>query len=310
LNLDEDVYEKYKLAGRIAADARDYGADLIKPGISFLEIANIVESKILDEGAGLSFPVNISRNEIAAHYSPRHDDKSVFKKGDVIKLDVGSHLDGYIADTAVTVEVETHEYSDMIKASSDALDKAISLMKADVYLSEIGKAIEEIIKSYGYKPIDNLTGHSLEQYQLHSGMSVPNVSNMLNKVKPRVGDVLAIEPFATDGGGHVISGNGSSIYMCERSFRSRVIRDNRSKILFNKMKNEFKTLPFAERWSEKLFPNSNFVLKRLSYLGLVRQYPQLVEMNGGIITQKEHTVIVTEDGCEVTTYEKGHKVIT
>jgi len=306
--MDDDVYEKYKRAGKILAEARDYGAGLIKPGISFLEVANSVESKILDEGAGLSFPVNISRNEIAAHYSPRHDAKLVFKKGDVIKLDVGSYVDGYIADTAVTVEIETHKYDDMIKASSDALDKAISLMKADVSLSEIGKAIEETIKSYGYKPIDNLTGHSLERYQLHSGMSVPNVSNMFNKIKPKAGDVLAIEPFATNGGGHIISGNGSNIYVCERSFRSRAIRDNRSKILFNKMKNEFKTLPFAERWSEKLFPNSDLVLRRLSYLGLIRQYPQLIEINGGIITQKEHTVIVTEDGCEVTTYEKGHKV--
>ena len=303
--MDDDVYEKYKRAGKIAAEARDYGVGLINAGVSFLEVANSVESRILDEDAGLSFPVNISRNEIAAHYSPRHDDKLVFKRGDVIKLDVGSHVDGYIADTAVTVEIETHKYDDMIKASSDALDKAISLMKADVPLSEIGNAIEETIKSYGYKPIDNLTGHSLEKYQLHSGMSVPNVSNMFSNIKPKARDVLAIEPFATNGSGHIISGNGSNIYMCERSFRSRVVRDNRSKILFKKMKNEFKTLPFSERWSERLFPNSDLILRRISHLGLISQYPQLIEINGGIVTQKEHTVIVTEDGCEVTTYGKG-----
>lgn len=302
--MDADVYAKYKRAGKIAAEARDYGADLIKPGVSFLEVANNVESKMLDEGASLSFPVNISRNEIAAHYSPRHDDKLVFKKGDVIKLDVGSHIDGYIADTAITVEVETHKYDDMVKASSDALDNAISLMKAGIALSEIGRTIEKTIQSYGYKPIDNLTGHSLERYQLHSGMSIPNVSTIFNKIKPKAGDALAIEPFATDGTGHVTSGNGSNIYMCEKSFRSRMIRENRSKLLFNKMKNEFKTLPFAERWSEKLFPNSALALRRLSYLGLIRQYPQLIEVNGGIITQKEHTVIVTEDGCEATTYGK------
>jgi len=308
--VDDDVYEKYKRAGKIVAEARDYGVGLIKPGSSFLEVANSMESKIMDEGADLSFPVNISRNEIAAHYSPRHDDKLFFKKGDVIKLDVGSHVDGYIADTAVTVEVETHKYDNMIKASSDALDKAIRLMKADISLSEIGKTIEETIKSYGYKPIDNLTGHSLERYKLHSGMSVPNVSNMFDRIKPKAGDVLAIEPFATNGAGHVVSGNGSNIYICERSFRSRVVRDNKSKILFSNMKNKFKTLPFAERWSEKFFPNSDMILRRLSYLGLIRQYPQLIEINGGIITQKEHTVIVTENGCEVTTYENEHKVTT
>jgi len=304
--MDTDVYEKYKRAGKIAAEARDYGADLIKPGVSFLEVANSVESKIIDNGAGLSFPVNISRNDIAAHYSPRHDDNFVFKRGDIIKLDVGSHIDGYIADTALTVEVETHKYDDMVKASSDALDNAVNLMKADIVISEIGKTIEKTIQSYGYKPIDNLTGHSMERYQLHSGMSIPNISNIFNKIKPKVGDVLAIEPFATNGAGHVTSGSGSNIYMCEKSFRSRMIGGNRSKIMYNKMKNEFKTLPFAERWSEKLFPNSTQLLRRLSYLGLIRQYPQLIEVNKGIITQKEHTVIVTEDGCEVITYGKSY----
>ncbi len=303
--MDTDVYEKYKRAGKIAAEARDYGADLIKPGVSFLAVANSVESKIIDNGAGLSFPVNISRNDIAAHYSPRHDDNFVFKMGDVIKLDVGSHIDGYIADTALTVEVETHKYDNMIKASSDALDNAINLMKADIVISDIGKTIEKTIQSYGYKPIDNLTGHSMEQYQLHSGMSIPNISNIFNKIKPKAGDVLAIEPFATNGAGHVTSGSGSNIYMCEKSFRSRMIGGNRSKIMYNKMKNEFKTLPFAERWSEKLFPNSTLLLRRLSYLGLIRQYPQLIEVNKGIITQKEHTVIVTEDGCDVITYRKS-----
>jgi len=303
--MDTDVYEKYKRAGKIAAEARDYGKDLIKPGVSFLEVANNVESKIIDNKAGLSFPVNISRNDIAAHYSPRHDDKFVFKKGDVIKLDVGSHIDGYIADTAITVEVETHKYDDMIKASSDALENAIILMKADIVISEIGKTIEKTIQSYGYKPIDNLTGHSLERYQLHSGMSIPNISNIFNKIKPKAGDVLAIEPFATNGAGHVNSGSGSNIYMCEKSFRSRMIGGNRSKIMYKTMKNEFKTLPFAERWSEKLFPNSTLLLRRLSYLGLIKQYPQLIEVNKGIITQKEHTVIVTEDGCEVITYGKS-----
>ncbi|MCK5112756.1 MAG: M24 family metallopeptidase, partial [Thermoplasmatales archaeon] len=146
--MDDTIYDKYKRAGKIVAEARDYGAGLIKPGVSFLEVANLVESMILKEEAGLAFPVNISINEGAAHYSPRHDDTLVFKKGNVVKLDVGAHIDGYIADTAITVEVETNNYSNMIKASSDALDNAIGLVKADVDLSKIGKIVEETIKSY------------------------------------------------------------------------------------------------------------------------------------------------------------------
>lgn len=300
--MDDDIYEKYRHAGEIAAEARDYGAELIKPGVRFLDVANNVESRIKKRGAGLSFPVNISINEIAAHFSPRHDDTLVFKKGEVVKLDVGSHIDGYIADTAVTVEVGSNKYGEMIKASSEALENAINHVKAGVDLSEVGKIVEDTIKSYGYRPIDNLTGHSLQQYELHSGLSVPSVANTSRRVKPKLGDVLAIEPFATNGAGHVIAGVGSNIYLCNQSFRSKIIRDNRSKIMFNKMRSRFNTLPFAQRWCQNLASDGfDPTLKRLSFLGLIKHYPQLIDAKGGIVTQKEHTVIVEEGGCEVIT---------
>lgn len=299
--MDDTIYEKYKRAGQIASAAREYGIDLIKSGTSYLDVAQNIEAKILESGAGIAFPVNLSVNELAAHYSPRHDDTLIFKKGNIVKLDVGAHVDGYIADTASTLEVGTNNHQDMIKASSEALDNAIELIKADVSLSEIGKVIEKKITSFGFKPIDNLTGHSMEQYELHSGISVPNVSNRYSKAKLKVGDVLAIEPFATNGAGHVVSGKGSNIYLCSKSFRSKIIRDRRTKILFDKMMGRFKTLPFAQRWCKDILPNSDLTLKRLSLLGLIRHYPQLVEAKHGIVTQKEHTVIVKDDGCEVIT---------
>lgn len=299
--MEDEVYEKYKLAGKIAAEARNYGVGLLRTGASFLEIANSIESKILVDGARLAFPVNISINEIAAHYSPRHDDTLVFEKENVVKLDIGAHIDGYIADTAVTVEVGTNNYKDMIKASSDALDSAINHIKPGINLVEVGKAVEETITSYGFKPIDNLTGHSMQKYLLHAGMSVPSVQNMVHNDKPEVGDVLAIEPFATNGAGHVISGEGSNIYICKEYVNPRLMRDRKIKMTFDKVKSEFKTLPFAQRWFERLFSNSDMMLKKMSFLGLVKQYPQLVDAKKGIVTQKEHTVIVVEDGCEVIT---------
>lgn len=299
--MDETVYQKYKLAGKIAADARDFGKDLIKPGVSLLEVANKVESKIIEKGASLSFPVNISINEIAAHFSPRHDDKSVFKKGDVVKLDVGTHIDGYIADTAITVEVGKNEYADLIKASSEALDAAIGFIKPGASLSELGKRVKETINGYGFKPIDNLTGHSLQRYVLHSGLSIPNVPDNSQRETPKVGDVIAIEPFATNGEGHVVSGDGSNIFLCKKSFRAKLVRDRRYKLIFERYFKEYGTLPFAQRWSQKIFDNNDVFLRKLSFLGLIKHYPQLIDAKRGIVTQKEHTVIITEDGCEVTT---------
>jgi methionyl aminopeptidase len=299
--MDEDVFEKYRLAGKIAAEARNYGAGLIDSGVSFLEVAEKIESKITDAGAKLAFPVNISLNEIAAHFSPRHDEDIVFKKGNVVKLDVGTHIDGYIADTALTVEVGTHKYDSMIKAVDAGLDVAIEMMKPDVNLSKLGQAVQVEINSYGFKPVDNLTGHSLKQYVLHAGMNIPSVPDFLNKSKPKVGDVLAIEPFATDGAGHVVIGAGSNIYLCNRNLRSKIVRDSRAKTMFSKLVKEFRTLPFAERWSNNIIENNDNALRRLTFLGLLKHYPQLIDAKKGIVTQKEHTVIITEDGCEVTT---------
>jgi len=299
--MDDDVYEKYRLAGKIAAKARDNGAKLIKEGVSYLEVATSVESEITKKGAGLAFPVNLSINELAAHFTPRHADSMlVFKKGDIVKLDVGAHVDGYIADTALTVEVGTNKYANMIKASQKALEKAIEMMRANVNLSDIGKVIGETIASYGYRPIDNLTGHSLEKYNLHSGLSVPNISGT-QIGRPKVGDVLAIEPFATDGAGHVISGSGSNIYRYDPSIGSRIIRDSKSRFLAATLHNKFNTLPFAERWCVDILPNVDLSLKKLLFAKCIKHYPQLIDSGKGIVTQAEHTVIVNENGCEVTT---------
>lgn len=298
--MDKEVYEKYMEAGRIAAEARDLGVSLIKPGVKILDVVEKVENHILSEGAKLSFPVNISINEVAAHFTPIRDDKQVFRRGDIVKLDVGSHIDGYIADTAITVEVETNNYTAMIEAAASALTAAIENMKPGVSLSEIGRIIEKTINSYGYKPIENLTGHSLDRYVLHSGMSIPNVPSMKSSRKPKIGDAIAIEPFATNGIGHVVPGRGSNIYIIRRSIGR--IRDKQTKMFFHQIKTNFRTLPFAHRWCIRLSSYNDVSLNRLNYLGFISQYPQLIEQTRGIVTQKEHTVIVADNGCEVTTY--------
>ena len=300
--IDKETLEKYRLAGRVAAESRDYGASLVKPGIKLLDVTEKIEARIRQKGAEIAFPVNISLNEIAAHYTPRHDDKLVFNKGDVVKIDVGAHIDGFIADTALTIEIETNNYSDMIKAADEGLKTAINIVKPDINLSEIGKTVQETIKGFGFKPIDNLTGHSLQRYKLHSGMSIPSVPDFLNNIRPKIGDVIAIEPFATDGAGHVISGQGSNIFLCEKTIRSKFVRDKRANIWYNNIYKKFGSLPFSQRWINNVFENnSDIILNRLSFSGMIKHYPQLVEQKKGIVTQKEHTIIVTENGCEVTT---------
>ncbi len=299
--MDKAIYAKYKKAGSIAKQARNLGVSLIKPGISYLEVAEKIESTILQEGAEIAFPVNISVNDIAAHFSPRHDDSHVFSKGDLVKLDVGAHVDGYIADTATTIEIETTNHTELISAAADGLTRAIETMHAGVQLGKIGKIIEDSIIAHGFKPISNLTGHSLERYELHSGISVPNVANTFSGPTIDKDIVLAIEPFATNGAGSVKSGSGSNIYLHQGNLRAKFIRDPASRTNLQKIGSLFKTLPFAQRWCYKQIPRADQVIKKLSFLGAVKHYPQLIEKEHGMVTQKEHTVIVREDGCEVIT---------
>ncbi len=296
--LSEEVLEKYKLAGRIAREARDYGTGLIREGASLLEAANTIEALIISRGARPAFPVNIAINEVAAHFTPRHDEVALrFRKGDVVKLDVGVQVDGYIGDTAVTVEIGNSAWADMKKAVEEALAAAVELLRPGVDLSLVGQAIETTIAARGFKPIENLTGHSLERNLLHAGISVPNVKEK-GAGTVREGDVLAVEPFATNGMGRVDGKKNSSIY---RFVRHRFARTSEARSLLRDIEANFPSLPFSERWCVRYCPDAVSALEALARSGAVSFYPTLREVDDGIVTQAEHTAVVTAGGCVVTT---------
>ncbi|AKB34775.1 Methionine aminopeptidase [Methanosarcina siciliae C2J] len=287
----EDITEKYREAGRILKIVRAEAADMIRVGNSLLEVAEFVEKKTIELGGKPAFPCNISRNQEAAHATPKAGDQDVFGN-DMVKLDLGVHVDGYIADSAITVDLSGN--SDIVKASEGALAVAIDLMKPGISTGEVGAAIEEKIRSYGLNPITNLTGHGLSQYEAHDNPSVPN-KHVEGGVILKEGDVLAIEPFATNGTGLVHDGSWAEIYSLikKKPVRLPAVRNVLKQV------EAYRELPFAKRWieSDKL----DFSLIQLEKAGILHSYPVLVESAGGLVAQTEHTVIITRDGCEVTT---------
>lgn len=287
----KDILKKYREAGRILKIVRAEAVDMIKVGNSLLEVAEFVEKKTIELGGRPAFPCNISRNQEAAHATPKAGDKDVFGK-DMVKLDLGVHVDGYIADSAITVDLSGN--SDIVKASEAALAAAIDLIKPGVSTGEIGAAIEESIRSYGLSPIMNLTGHGLSQYEAHDDPSVPN-KHIEGGFILKEGDVLAIEPFATNGAGLVHDGSWAEIYSI---IRKKPVRMPAVRNVMNQAE-EYRELPFAKRWlvSDKL----DFSLLQLEKAGILHSYPVLIENAGGLVSQAEHTVIITRDGCEVTT---------
>ncbi|CAG0953253.1 MAG: type II methionyl aminopeptidase [Candidatus Methanoperedens sp.] len=278
--MNDNIHGYYLEAGQIAAKVRNDALPKIKEGISLLDIAQFVEGTIKDMGAEPAFPCNISINEIASHYTPQ-DHQACFRKGDVVKLDIGAHIEGYIADTAATIEVGTQNHNLLIHTCEDALEKAIRYTKDGVETNQIGKVIEDTIKERGFNPIKDLTGHNLEQYQLHAGITIPNYKSFFSHtIKKDM--VFAIEPFATYGRGNIKTG---------KPFIFAII--NRCKgIIADDLKGRFGSLPFAPRWA----PGTD-----LDELKGAREYYELIEKDGEIVAQSEHTVIVNEEGCEVIT---------
>lgn len=296
---DNETLEKYARAGAIAASVLSEGLKSAKPGTKLLGLAQKLEAMITEKGARPAFPVNLSINEAAAHQTPSHNDETAIGEKDVLKIDVGVEAGGFIGDTAATIDF-SGERGALVEASERALEDALSLVRAGAKTSEIGKAIEGAIKSRGFMPIENLTGHSLGKYDLHAGVEVPNVETR-HSFELKEGDALAIEPFATDGIGRVSEGNMVEIFSLEEA---RPVRQREARRILAHIESNFRTLPFAERWLYGPFKSKLLIdsaLRELTLNGCLKQYPILKEVKKGMVSQAEATVIVEKDSCMVTT---------
>lgn len=304
------MIDSYIKAGKIVSDIRGEASKMIKDGTLVIDLVEYVESEILKSGAEIAFPCNVSINEIAAHYTSPANDETKFKAGDMVKLDLGAMVDGYIADSAITViadgnidenytqdEINLHE--EIVEASAAGLEAAISTVRAGVEVSKIGAAVHEAIAEYHLNPIFNLAGHSLEQNNLHAGISIPNYDNHDGYVLDEC-QAIAIEPFATNGEGIVNDAPGNYIfsYIANKPFR---MRSTQKVLKYIQQNNPY--VPFSGRWITDEFGvrRGNIALKQLSDAMAIYPYAPLREKKDCFVSQKEHTVIVEKEGCIVTT---------
>ncbi|PSQ01992.1 type II methionyl aminopeptidase [Halobacteriales archaeon QS_5_68_33] len=292
VDLRAEQYENCREAGDILAQVRDEAAERVEVGTNYLELTEWVEERIDELGGNSAFPLNISVDHEAAHGAAGIDDDRTIGE-EMVKLDIGVHIDGWLADTAITVDFTGND--DLLAAAEDALDAAVDTVEAGVHTGEIGAAIESAIDGYGYNPVVNLTGHGLGHWDQHVSPNIPN-REVSQGTELDVGDVVAIEPFATDGTGKVSEGSREEIYALERE---GTVRNRAARQALDQITEEFRTLPFATRWLDGSRPE--MALRRLQRQDIVHGYPVLKEEDGRLVSQKEHTVIVTGDGCEVTT---------
>jgi len=287
--MDKEVEEKYIKAGKAAADVREASRSIVEVGKKLIDIAEEIEALIRSKGAEPAFPVNISINDVAAHYTPTKNEEAVVKENDMVKIDIGVHVDGYIGDTAVTINFNK-DYDDLVRAAETALQEALKIIAPDALLSDVSSVIEEAITNFGFKPVSNLTGHGLNKYDLHTEPTVPNVS-FKSDYRLKENQVIAIEPFATDGAGYVK--DSESVFIFSLLEKKPVRNPDARKIIeFAESRNG---LPFAERWVpiDSLF-KIRIALREMRERGILHDFNVLKEVNSGMVSQAEHTLIVRD----------------
>ncbi len=294
--MDQNELDKYVLAGKIAAEAINIGKDLIREGSKAENVAEEIEGFIFKKGAKPAFPVNLSVNDEAAHYTPSRNDSRIFKKGDVVKLDLGAHVDGYIADTAITIEIGGNDKKSLSMASQTALRTVINSIRPGIETWELGSIVERVIESFGYKPIYNLTGHQVSKFVLHAGLSIPNYND--GSKKTIYSDMaIAIEPFATEGEGFVKEFKFGNIAQILR------VNDENRKIF-----DEYGNLPFSTRWIYRDFRDPDYIMQIVMKSNDIYRFPVLKEKRKGLVSQHEHTMLVLKDRIIVTTEQNFRKV--
>jgi len=287
---EKDCYIK---AGGIAKETQDYARKHLKEGINLFEFAEKAEDYIQKKGGFPAFPINLSQNNVAAHYTPSFESEDLVLEGSVIKVDIGVHVDGFIADSAFTIDF-SGKHSKLVEASENALEAAAKMVKEKAVLGEIGEAIEEAIRANGSKSVENLSGHGVMAFDAHTFPTVPNVANNDPK-ELEDGMAIAIEPFSTNGEGFVRDGNQAEIFELNEK---KPIRGLEARKLLEFIDENYKGLPFAERWVQRDLKMSNFArkvgMRELLAKKCIGAHPLLKEEEGAIVAQTETTFLLNE----------------
>lgn len=292
----EEYKEKYPKLKRASEKIWEKIERLIKKideSQSVLELTEKIENEIKKLGFELAFPLNIGINEVAAHFTPLPNDTLKIKEGDLIKIDFGIHIDGFIFDTAKTFSIGKNELNEkLMKAAIKGLEESLKVIKSGNKVNEVGEVIEEVAKEFDLKPIRNLGGHSLGKYKIHLEPTILNGKNP-NDFEFVSGMPIAMEVFMTNGLGFVKESFPGRIYEIIDFSKKNYLRDFKARKIAEKIYQERKTLPFCERWLKDfpLLSVKYFIAKGVE-IDLLHEYGILKEAENGKIAQFETTIIV------------------
>ncbi len=295
--MEKSEIESYIKAGEISKQIKKFAKEITKPRMKLIEIANAIDEKILELGGIPAFPVNLSLNEIAAHYTPTSDDETTAEG--ILKIDIGVAVDGFIADTALSIDLtDNNEFEEMIDLNKKILEEATKAVRTGMQVKDIGEACQKkLADTNKFAIIKSLSGHSLGKNIIHAGLTIPNHIN--ENDTPLKNIAFAIEPFVTSGVGDVIEGKEGGIYILKNEGR---VRDSEAMKILKFVKEEYGTRPFCARWLEKAnFSRFKFALQTLIKQGILYEYPTLVEKSRKPVSQFENTFLISDNTVIRTT---------
>lgn len=295
--MDSKIIENYETAAKVHALCRQRARDFIQPGVKLLDIAEEIESLTRKHGCGIAFPLNLSLNDVAAHYTPSDKDETRVERGDVLKVDIGVHKNGYLVDAAITLDfAQTKETKNLITATQAALEAGFAEVKEGVHVGVLGGAIEKTLRSFGVDPIANLSGHGIDEYTAHCSPSIPNVDTGETDALED-GQAYAMEPFASIHGNGRISDAGI-VEIFEVNGLVPGIRNTNARKLLDFCAETYEGLPFAERWIARDLDMSAFArktaLRELVKYGALEAHGVLKEKKGAIVAQFETTMLINK----------------
>ncbi len=296
--MDSHALECFRRAGRIVAECREWAVANIRPGVLVRDVLETIEAMIRERGGEPGFPAQSSRNRVAAHYCSPPGDPLGYEEGDCVKVDIGVHVEGYVADSAASVDLSADgRWTPLVRASADALAAAIATVGDGVPVGEVGAAIERTIVSAGFQPVRNLTGHGLGRWKVHTPPQIPNYGERGGGVL-RQGMVFAIEPFACTGRGYIREEGRAEVFMMVRPPRKAKGLDR--EVL--RAIDAWRGLPIARRYFSAFEPAVlDDTLVKLARQGSLVRYPPLVEEEGVMVAQTEHSLYLGPEGVEVLT---------
>jgi methionyl aminopeptidase len=297
---EETPLDKYKKAGEVAVKIRDHLKEMAKPGAKALDLCETADKMIAEAGMKPAFPLNISVNNHCAHYTCPWEDELKLTRRDVVKIDVGVQYDGFIADTALTVAFND-VHNDLIKASKEATETAVKVIRVGGYTGKIGDLIENIIEGYGFTTIKDLSGHLLLPYRVHGPKTIPNVSGRKGNLILQ-DEAYAIETFASTGAGESHS-DRTKLYIVRLAEGRFPLRTDAAKQVRRLIDKEYFRLPVATRWIYKELgvAKAKMGIRELIQVGALYQYHVLADVSDAFVSQHEHTVYMTPEGPIKTT---------